>query len=138
MSREILFRGKSLETGEWVHGGYIDVPSGSFIDKIVWDGEKNWKLCAVPVDPSTVCQYTGLTDENGRKIFEGDILEGRWDDKRPEDVTRAVVEWILFGWYIHEIGKSMPDEMDESDIDIWTVCGNIWDTPELLEGGADQ
>ena len=65
--REILFKAKRTDNGEWVEGylwskrtiGYTS-PVGN-TDEIV-------------IDPETVCQYTGLTDKNGKKIFEGDIL----------------------------------------------------------------
>lgn len=71
--REILFRGKRIDNGEWTYGYYCPKPYSHFpceatifpsetIDRD-WHGER--------VDPDTVGQFTGLTDKNGRKIFEG-------------------------------------------------------------------
>ena len=70
--REILFKAKRLSDGEWVEGYYIG-PVGvlnvhEICDIHVTTGTR------VEVDPSTVCQYTGLTDKNGKKVFVGDIV----------------------------------------------------------------
>ena len=67
--REILFKAKRLSDGKWVYGDLNQLQDSTIIH---W--YNNGCRVADEVDPSTVCQYTGLTDKNGKKIFEGDIV----------------------------------------------------------------
>lgn len=85
------------------------------------------------VDPETICQYTGLIDKNGKKIWENDILEGHLDDKFPEDVTREKVIWHESGWKTEEPGCVDKEYLDEFDTENFEVVGNVYDNPELLE-----
>ncbi|MDY3343248.1 MAG: YopX family protein [Lachnospiraceae bacterium] len=80
-----------------------------------------------------MCQYTGLIDKNGKKIWEGDILEGHLDDKFPEDVTREKVIWHESGWKTEEPGCVDKEYLDEFDAENFEVVGNVFDNPELLE-----
>lgn len=147
--REILFRGKRLNNGEWVEG-YLyehepalvgiasenDVPEPSkwFIART---GFADWNMPRpvefVEIDPSTVGQYTGLKDMNDKRIFDGDILGSRYDDLYPDDVAIEVVKWFRNGWYIQQ-GENLPDALDEDGVLPGSeIIGNITDNPELLE-----
>lgn len=127
--REILFRGKHMHVcpenkhldGTWVEGYLED-------ENHINDGK-----CEFLIDPETICQYTGLIDKNGKKIWENDILEGHLDDKFPEDVTREKVIWHESGWKTEEPGCDNKEYLDEFDTENFEVVGNVFDNPELLE-----
>lgn len=117
--REILFRGKSLRTEKWIQGYLFRCWERAYI---AW-GMVNDNADMKEVDPETVCQYTGLTDKNGRKIFEGDIIN---------DIDYGIMKCIYlhgsFVWYKEdgfriECMKYVP---------VIEVIGNIFDNPELI------
>ncbi len=90
MNREILFKAKRKDNGEWVEGYYLPgmkLPG--------YDGKNDFIVMSdgdyFAINPITLCQYTGLTDKNGKKIWENDILCGHLDEKYPEDITYTKV-----------------------------------------------
>ena len=132
--REILFRGKRVDNGELVYGWLCRVG-----DKYANIVEKDTEvLCSVST--KTIGQYMGLTDKNGKKIFEGDILkiihkyQSPFDDDTKEytDITTDVVffddEGLCFSY-----GKSPFLCVVDNVTAEYEVVGNIHDNPELLE-----
>lgn len=129
--REYIFRGKRVDNGEWVqgdlrHGGYYDG------DKTVYITVNDYCVHNYPVTPETIGQFTGVTDKNGKKIFEGDIVSFTrvnalgYTTKRLGDV-RYYDELPIF--YIMATTGDAWDWCVCEDIE---VIGNIHDNPELI------
>ncbi len=136
MNREILFRGK--REGEWFYG---DLTTGEDTAQI-WYKEEGYGKVNVLVDISTVGQYTGLTDRNGVKIFEGDIVhyqyepgEGYWNFDQ-----KSVIEWESTGFYMegimgtnkYALSCGWLESIPHNDGGFFEVIGNIHDNPEML------
>ena len=154
--REILFRGKRVDNGEWVEGYYYKA-------KFYRDDTELCDYITIPhpsengrgnehfmVLPETVGQYTGLTDKNGKKIFEGDIVKILYTDwiSQPLEDTRSLEEYLdsltekgvvdfapYVGWYLKN-GKYDLSIISGTHGYI-EVIGNIHDNPELIGGGED-
>ena len=118
--REILFRGKRLVDGKWIAGYFVD--TGRY-NAIKPKGEVYYG-----VDPSTVGQYTGLTDKDGKKIFEGDIIG---DGERKYAVSFEKGCWVI-------LGKIEFWDFLQTNAKSYEVIGNIHDNPELLEVLTDE
>ena len=118
--REILFRGKRIDNGEWVEG-YFYEDIGSFIKERASSVSTNTHL----VDPSTVGQYTGLTDKDGKRIFEGDVVAYR-------DYGNLAVAWDDGAFQLMR-EDTFYDMLDHYTNEVAVVIGNRWDNPELLE-----
>ena len=115
--REILFRGKRVDNGEWIEGFYAHSGEKKYtlIDNDIAVGYLKMK----EVNPHTIGQYTGLTDKNGKKIFEWDIV--RWCG------IKGIVVWEGHKFYVKSNLL-----WDFSDDDCIEVIGNVHDNPELL------
>ena len=129
--REILFRGKRLDNGDWVYGYYVHIGPVS-CQRAYIIPEYASSLYVNEVDPSTVGQYTGLKDKNGKRIFEGDIakvLQGK--DK---DIAYVGFENGAFMLY-PKTGNIYERTLWEYWYNDWDVevIGTITDNPELLE-----
>ena len=142
MSREILFKAKRKNWRElsqeewWVEGNFITDEKDDqkayigylfgVVDGVVEDFD------IVEINPETLCQYTGLTDKNGKRIWENDIVEHEISS------VLGAVEWYAedyVGWWVNDeyLGKQQfTDEMWDECV----VIGNIFDNPEVL-GGAE-
>lgn len=144
--REILFRAKNGNNAEWVYGHYVHQYGADMI--YLPDGtDREYGFDYYHIIPDTVGQYTGLTDKNGKKIFEGDI----WIDT-DDDYVVYVVEFknaqfcfTCYGWkgmlmeygydeYAGGWGEVDCLPMTDYNIDTIEIVGNIHDNPELLKG----
>lgn len=138
--REILFRGKRLDNSEWVEGNLHTLFDGTtlIISKgaggfTISHGEDVFQTAHVyEIDPETVGQFTGLTDKNGRKIFEGDVLSWvDWKGIKRSSCVQYDAEWNRFCVRLSGAESIGVNRHLSSDIE---VIGNRWDNPELLEG----
>ena len=140
--REILFRGKRLDNGEWVEGYLYKriVHLSGFhqnvvVDAIeVSDGENPLGISYYTIFPETVGQYTGMTDKNGRKIFEGDIL--KLDYIGPGRGVQGVAEVVFkYGKFCMPWGhRKELVPLDGFANTTMEIIGNIHDNPDLLKG----
>ena len=140
--RTIIFRGKRKSNGEWAYGNFVRGCVDDFA-YIVEFGNKELCRNYVEVIPETVGQFTGLTDKNGKKIFEGDIISIPFEEDRypyEENViyhenAEVYFDTERYGWYVRCSDDDSLSiwEYDDCDIDI-VVIGNIHDNPELLKG----
>ena len=134
--REILFRGKRVDNGEWVYGYFeklcIELENGKEITFHYIQGLTINE--GYMINPETVGQFTGLTDKNGNKIFEGDIVE--FEDKYTGGKGRAEIVFEAFKWKYSGCyyGGNPIVWLCIDDLSIkFEVIGNIYDNPELLE-----
>lgn len=141
MNREILFKAKRKDNGEWVEGQYVYITNpltedGKPIKHLICNGTNIFNYL---IDPDTLCQYTGLTDKYGKKIWENDIVKCL---KRTEGYELYQVVWrnefADFG--VEPIKPKYGAKYPIGLSDGVTLCGhdyrvfgNIFDNPELLE-----
>lgn len=127
MDREILYRGKRMDGHGWVEGGIVPRANGQIFIAPIIDASQ---IIIYAVDPATVGQYTGLNDRNGKRIFEGDIVEGA--DFNCEDDGYGIVEWHDGAFEINnvQLTGTFHDNYYGTEFE---VVGNIYDNPELME-----
>ena len=134
--RKIIFRAKKTTDKEWVLGGYVQ--SIQTDKKTGFNRDTHFIMenngLANEVEPETVCQYTGLIDKNGRKIFEGDIV--RYTD---EAIGKEKVDEVKYNETHAAFCRLHKSEMglqylfiDEAIANRCEVCGNIFDNPDLI------
>ena len=142
--REILFRGQTRRFGEkvknfagdpmpsnWVYGGVCCGEGAFSIIYAYMDEEKEIPIEKHVVYTDTIGQYTGLTDKNGKRIFEGDILNGLLSLHPDRRIFQVGYEDNGFYFFDEDEVGWHPDHIVD-----YEVIGNIHDNPELLKGGA--
>lgn len=134
MMREILFRGKRMDNGNWIQGSVFTRMNETYIIPLPILTSK------VKVDPKTAGQFTGLTDKNGTKIFEGDIvvckkeINGNWIDYCVE-IGFVEMKHGAFGLHRKQgYYRPFKDWLEDYE---YEVIGNIHDNPELLESEGE-
>lgn len=140
--REILFRAKRLYNGEWVEGSYFHCQGATN-----YSFQNNHYILAFDdcgvvwhkIDKETICQFTGLTDKNGKKIWENDIVSEDFGNYKGV---------IRFGNFESMVLKNVGFNIEwmggiyyRQDLMYWAekceVIGSIFDNPELLKGGSE-
>ena len=137
--REIIFRAKDYRTGQWVYGIYFKNPvsrfnEGAYYPQIIPEihgVHDTIERCSIVED--TLGQFTGLTDKNGVKIFEGDIVTYPVGIR---EFKGKVIFWCATFCVEHFYPKKMITTLDDCAADC-DIIGNIFDNPELL-GGVDK
>jgi uncharacterized phage protein (TIGR01671 family) len=134
--RTIKFRGKDVKTGEWVYGDLHTLCDKQHIHTehttYPFAGRRSF------IDPDTVGQFTGLTDKDGKEIYEGDIVRSTNSNEFVYEVVYEDKRFASFGLrrkqdvFMHYFGEAI--EADECE-----VVGSVFDNPDLIEkGGQDE
>ena len=135
--REILFRGKRTDNGEWVEGYLLryKATEETFIlpscQGVLPDSKISGKyhIYAFEVIPDTVCEYIGLDDRNGERIFEGDIIKGAWKTR-----LKVYFDDVCLQFRVRKIESAVSRSIDYyCGRDGYEIIGNIHDNPELME-----
>ena len=131
--REILFRAKRIDNGEWVEGNYVKA------ELIHEDGYEHYIIETMrrgktyEIDPETLCQYTGMVDKNGDRIWENDIVSAWSEGKYATGMVKQRIDglYIIYPAYQHnEFWGLCPDKNRKTNVE---VIGNVFDNPELLK-----
>lgn len=121
--REILFKAKCKDNGVWVEGDLVHISEMVYIHRQI-----NWIRHWEYVDPDTVSQFTGLTDKNGAKIWEGDVL------KTPNGVTKEVIyNENCAAFMLSSLKYNALSDLLQSQIRAFEVIGNIHETTSSVK-----
>ncbi|MBC1671217.1 hypothetical protein HB950_02665 [Listeria welshimeri] len=136
--RAIEFRGKIVGAEGFVYGKLL-APLASGNAYIAYDVNEVGSFVYISrsekVDPETIGQYTGLKDKNGKKIFEGDIVNCKFFDRMVGDIT-GVINFIDCVWAVSDFKNKRLYQL--IDVDNIEIIGNIHENPELMEGTVNE
>jgi len=153
---DILFKAKRIDNGEWVKGSFItgvflrgghDIPYILCPDKADYYcfGDFNEENGIFEVDPETVCQYTGLIDKNGKKIWENDIIKFKHGGEFSENgiyfrnyVVEFINTYVTYGLRLRNKSIHFPFKQATASMHDAEVIGNVFDNPKLLGGEVND
>lgn len=146
--REILFKAKRIDNGEWVEGYYLrDQYHRGGKDIIFYRKDSDWFTVYTDIiDPETLCQFTGLCDKNGKRIWENDIIKYHFGENYAP-IKYGCYQNCFDSQKAEHIGfyVDWPDDKClRKDLGYWinmvdaVPVGNVFDQPELLQEESDE
>ena len=135
MNREILFRGKRVDNGNWIEGYFVLLAINEGLKHAIYTGADEGRFILFEVIPDTVGQFTGLCDKNGMMIFVGDIVRFYDKDWTANGIATVDFEkgrWKINGHYTTKLSSIVWLDLYRTGFG-YEVIGNIFDNPELLE-----
>ncbi|MBC1962708.1 hypothetical protein HCJ24_14140 [Listeria welshimeri] len=134
--REIEFRGKAIHpnsleqiVGSWAYGGIFE--NKIITRNLDMNSHYHGFISEIEIDLKTIGQYTGLKDKNGKKIFEGDIVNCKFFDRMVGDIA-GVINFIDCVWAVSDFKNKRLYQL--IDVDNIEIIGNIHENLDLLEG----
>lgn len=132
MEDRYLFKGKRIDNGEWEIGSLISMPYGRYMIDRVADSRR----FRVMIDPSTICQCTGLRDKNNNLIWENDVVKGKYLNKGKLYRLIGEIKYACQAYRIEGVKqyKGYYAELDKT----YEVIGNVFDNPKLLKNELEN